>query len=87
MGEATKNHEDEETAFLSMTPCTHTHTHTHTHTLLPKNTEKCQEHPGNTLTKSQEHQKQRWGPQHGWDISETGFPADVTGREVSEDFS
>ena len=79
-GKATKNHEEEETAFLLMTP-THTHTHhTHTYTPLPKNTEKSQECPGNTLTKSQEHQKQHWGPQHGWDNSETGVPSRCDGQ-------
>ena len=53
---------------------------THIYTPLPKNTEKSQEHPGNTLTKSQEHQKQHWGPQHGWDNSETGVPSRCDGQ-------
>ena len=41
---------------------------------------KFQEGTGNTLTKSQEHQKQHWGPQHGWDNSETGVPSRCDGQ-------
>ena len=57
MGKATKNHEEEETPFLSMTlPLT-----------IAKKYRKIPEHPGNTLTRSQENQKQCWDPQHAWD--------------------
>lgn len=37
-----------------------------THTPLPQNTEQSQQ-PGNTLTRSQENQKQCWDPHHAWD--------------------
>ena len=62
IGKATKNNEEEETSFLSMTTLPR-----NTHTPLPQSTEQSPQHPGNTLTRSQENQKQRWDPHHAWD--------------------
>ena len=50
MGKATKNNDDEETQVSEYDPSLPPP--------MPQNTEKSTEHPGNTLTKSQENQRQ-----------------------------
>ena len=56
----------------------------------PKITEKSPEHPGNTLTRSQENQKECWDPQHAWDseldrVSQKMWQAEESARICLKD--
>ena len=85
MGKATKNPEEEETAFLSMTPPHIPHVHIHTIAKkIQKNPRSIQatHSPRARNTRSSTGARSMAGT-----IVRLGFPADVTGRGVSEDLS